>query len=104
MHENLKRHERINDIHGKRAETNPVDDAANITEEEVKAAFISGVVTNCKKLNVRKEPRTDAGIIAIIPVSAEVVVDVDGSVGDFYKICTVAGIEGFCVKSYIALK
>lgn len=104
MHENVKRHERMNNLCGKRADISPVDETASVTEDENKAAFISGIVANCQKLNVRKEPRIDAEIITIIPVSTEVVVDVDGSVGDFYKICTVAGIEGFCVKSYIALK
>lgn len=103
MPNNLRKDERENDPRGKRAETNPVDEAANITEEEIKAAFSSGVVVNCQKLNVRKEPRSDAEIAAVIPTGTEVVVEIDGSVGDFYKICTVAGIEGFCVKSYIAL-
>ena len=68
-----------------------------------KKATISGVVTDCVKLNVRKEPSPDAEVVAVIELLSEVAVDMDASSEGFYKICTAAGIEGYCMKKYIAL-
>lgn len=62
---------------------------------------IIGVVTECVKLNVRKEPAADAEILTTIPLGAEVQIDVFESTEDFYKVCTGAGVEGYCVKDYI---
>lgn len=93
-----------NKFHGRRAEIKPVDDAANISKEEIRASIVSGAVVDCLKLNVRKEPSIDAEVLAVIPADSEVVIDIDASVSEFYKICTVAGIEGFCMRKYIALK
>lgn len=86
---------------GLRAEMQPVDDSA--TTKAVKA-FTTGMVTECLKLNVRKEPSADGEVLAIIDALSEVKVDVDESTDDFYKVCTAAGIEGFCMRKYIALK
>lgn len=82
-----------------RADLNPVDEAVSIETETV-----SGVVTDCLRLNVRKEPSSDGEVLTIIDTLSEVVVDVASSSDEFYKICTAAGIEGFCMKKYIALR
>lgn len=60
-----------------------------------------GVVTDCVKLNVRKVPAADAEIITKIPLGTEVKIDILESTNDFYKVCTGAGIEGYCAKDYI---
>ena len=93
---------------GLRAECHPVDDAAPIEAKRAltattKKAMISGVVTDCVKLNVRKEPSPNAEVVAVIELLSEVAVDMDASSEGFYKICTAAGIEGYCMKKYIAL-
>lgn len=86
---------------GLRAATNPVDEAI---PAEVKKDLFSGVVTDCIKLNIRKAPVADAEILAVIELLSEVMVDMDNSTDEFYKVCTAAGIEGYCVKKYIALR
>lgn len=86
---------------GLRAATNPVNEAI---PAEVKKDLFSGVVTDCIKLNVRKAPVADSEILAVIMLLSEVMVDMDNSSDEFYKICTAAGIEGYCVKKYIALR
>lgn len=73
--------------------------APETTPEEVDTVI--GVVTECVKLNVRKEPVADAEILTTIPLGAEVQVDIFESTEDFYKVCTGAGVEGYCVKDYI---
>ncbi len=84
-----------------RTEGHPVDEAA--PAEETKN-FASGVVTDCLKLNVRKDPDGDADVLVVINALSEVTVDMDASTDEFYKVRTAAGIEGFCMKKYIALK
>ena len=70
-------------------------------EPTVEDKAVIGVVTNCVKLNVRKAPEADAEVLTTVPLAAEVQVDIEGSVNGFYKVCTGAGIEGYCAKDYI---
>lgn len=68
--------------------------------EDVKIGF----VTNCKKLNVREEPRTDADIVCEVDYQNELMIDENESTEEFYKVFTTAGIEGFCMKKFIAIR
>lgn len=63
-----------------------------------------GVVTDCLRLNVRKEPDADAEVVAIIDALSQVTVDLENSTELFCKVRTAAGIEGFCMKKYIQLR
>lgn len=80
-------------------ETAPVEPTAPAKRPDAIA-----VVTGCVKLNVRRRPRVDADIVTKIPVNSEVMVDLNGSTAQFYKVCTAAGIEGFCMKQYITIR
>ena len=62
------------------------------------------IVCNCKKLNVRENPKPKANVIMIINEDDEVTVYTDGSVGNYYSIRTESGIEGYCVKDYLKMK
>ena len=64
----------------------------------------SGVVTDCLKLNVRKKPSADAEVLVTIDALSKVMVDMAESTNDFFKVVTETGIEGFCMRKYIALK
>lgn len=68
-----------------------------------KDVAIIGVVCNCKKLNIRKEPDTDSEVIATIPIGTEVEIDPDKlfEIDDWFYVCTSAGIEGYCMAEYI---
>ena len=79
--------------------TTPVTPAPTVETEENDT--IIGIVVECAKLNVRKEPAADAEILTTIPKGSEVQVDIFESTEDFYKVCTGAGVEGYCVKDYI---
>ena len=74
-----------------------VDEDPEVEEDEI----IIGVVTECAKLNVRKEPSADAEVLTTILLGAEVKVDIFESTNGFYKVCTGAGVEGYCVEKYI---
>lgn len=63
-----------------------------------------GVVVNCIKLNVRKEPDKTSNIIQIIDALTEVRVITKDSTYNFYKVILPSGIEGYCMKKFIELK
>lgn len=77
---------------------------APVEESEESSEPVTAIVVGCAKLNVREEPSPRANVIAIIDASNEVVVCDSESFGNYYKICTAAGIEGYCVKDYLKLK
>lgn len=68
--------------------------------EDVKMGFI----TNCKKLNIREEPRTDATIVCEVDYQTKLMIDENESTEEFYKVFTAAGIEGFCMKNFITIQ
>lgn len=74
----------------------------NSTHENADCSL--GIVTDCRLLNVRKEANADSPIICVIPALSELMIDVDESTSDFYKVCTAAGVEGYCVRKYVAIK
>lgn len=66
--------------------------------------YLIGKVTGCDKLRVRVEPSTEAEVAKIIAKKTEVMISVEESTDDFYKICTESGLEGFCLKKFIAIQ
>lgn len=72
--------------------------------EEAKKIETIGVVTDCEKLNVRAAADPNADVVAVIPSLTEVVIDADASTSGFYRVCTAAGVEGFCMRKYIAVR
>lgn len=89
---------------------NAIEEAVVTADEEVvenangepsKPKTIIGSVTDCKLLNVRKEPNMTANILTIIE-EGETVRILDEANG-FYKVQTNNGIIGFCMWNYINL-
>lgn len=75
-----------------------------VEENEEAVEDVIGVVTDCLKLNIRKEPNKDSEVAAIVSCLDEVKIDLKASTDEWYAVCTVAGIEGFCMKKYIAVR
>lgn len=65
---------------------------------------VFGVVSNCKRLNIRKEPSKDSEILCDIIALTELEIDIDKSTDDWYKVFNADGIEGFCMKRFVELK
>ena len=77
-----------------------------IAEEEVskpKKQMI-GVVIDCSSLNIRAKSNINSEIIATVKAGTELLINEDESVNEWYKVCTEAGIEGFCMKKYISIR
>lgn len=77
-----------------------VNEVVEAPVEEPKVV-VTGVVSDCLRLNVRAEAKPDAEIVCTIDCDTEVIIDEDGSTDEFYKVCTAAGVEGFCMRKYI---
>ena len=63
-----------------------------------------GVVVNCLSLNIREKASADSNVIAEAKALDELKIDMTNSNDDWYAVCTVAGIEGFCMKKFIAVR
>ena len=77
--------------------------------EEIEAVIetkpiIQGIVDGCAKLNVRKQPVANAEVVCVIERNTKVMIDENESTDEFYKVCTVSGIEGFCVKRFVVIQ
>lgn len=84
-----------------------VEESEEITEADAEEKTVSetvGIVIECETLRVRKEPSLDGEILTTIHKGSQVVIDLDKSTKDFYKINYVAGVEGYCMKKFIAVK
>lgn len=89
------------------AEQIPVPAPETVDETPVSAPepepTVTGVVTGCGKLNIRKEPSTSAAILCEVANKSELIIDLDKSTDEWYSVCTPAGIEGFCMKQFVVL-
>jgi hypothetical protein len=63
-----------------------------------------GIVTDCLALSIREEPDSDGKVIGTVDALSELMIDEGASNEDFYKVCTEAGVEGFCSKRYVAVR
>lgn len=78
--------------------------AVNIIEEpELVIETITGIVTAKNGLNIRTKPVVANNLASEIPLpyKSEVIIDMDNSTKEFYKVCTASGLEGFCMKKFI---
>lgn len=73
-----------------------------VVEETVE--FATGVVVGCNSLNVRAMPDRKADVISIIMCDDEVQVNVTDNYDEWYHVFTATGLDGFCMKKYIAVK
>ena len=72
--------------------------------EEIETSIQYGVVTDCLKLNVRETPDKAANVLAIVNCLDELQVNLKDSTDDWYAVCTSSGIEGFCMKPFVAIR
>ena len=63
---------------------------------------LRGHVSDCKLLNVRKKPIKNAEVVSVIPVGTELIVE--SVMRNWYKVTTVSGIQGYCMKQFVTLE
>lgn len=70
-------------------------------DEEINT--IIGQVHGCTKLNIRKEPSKVSEIVAVVDRDDFLAIDFEQSNDDWYAVCTVAGISGYCMAAFVAV-
>ena len=65
---------------------------------------LTGKVIDCTCLNMRNANSIDAKIVAVIGAGSIVTINESKSTPDWYYVTNEDGVEGFCMKSYIAEK
>lgn len=70
--------------------------------EEPKSVF--GVVSGCSKLNIRKSPSPNGNVICAVDEKTELMIILEESTSEWYKVCNSAGLNGFCMKKYVTVK
>lgn len=78
-----------------------------IPVESDRPKTVIGVVTNCSKLNIRTKPTKVSkkpNVVCEVPSGAQLIVELRRGDGDWYKVRTADGAEGFCMKMYVTLK
>lgn len=86
------------------AEAEQVQEIVEESQEIEEAVPTVGFVDGCECLRVRKESNVDSEELCIINKASEVVIDLDNSTDDFYKVKTSEGVEGYCMKKFIIIK
>ena len=79
-----------------------------MVEETVKTVpipkTINGVVSNCTKLNIRKDPSVHAEILGVVDVDSEMKIDMDKSNDKWFYVSTAVGIDGYCMRDFVNAK
>ena len=79
-----------------------------MVEETVNTApipkTINGVVANCTKLNIRKEPSVHAEILGVVNVDSEMKIDMNKSNDKWFYVSTAVGIDGYCMRDFVNAK
>lgn len=88
----------------------PAEPAVEVkmVEETVKTVpipnTINGVVANCTKLNVRKDPSIHAEILGVVDVDSEMKINMDKSNDKWFYVSTAVGIDGYCMRDFVNAK
>lgn len=86
-----------------------VTDVLDETEKEEqknpsKPRYKTGFVTNCERLNIRKEPTVESDVETVIDKDTKIRVYEEESTDDFYRVSVKDSVVGFCMKKYIKIK
>lgn len=83
-------------------------DEVKMVEETVKTVpipkTINGVVANCTKLNIRKDPSINAEILGVVDVDSEMKIDMNKSNDKWFHVITAVGIDGYCMRDFVTAK
>lgn len=109
-----------NKVYDKKPEPIVVDEVADAAEEIVETVDaiaeaadevvepIYGVVCNCKKLRVRKNPKavSEVNVLCEIAENTKLIVDpasIDAD-NEWLSVCTETGVAGYCKKEYVRIE
>lgn len=80
------------------------DPEPTIPTPVIEPGICYGKVCKCKALNVREEADINSEKVCVLPAGSKVVVNNVDAAGDWFSICTEAGLEGYCLSEYISIE
>ena len=75
-----------------------------LSSEPTQNDIVEGIVSNCKKLNIRKVPKPGSDIVCVVDAGTLLLIDQKESNKDFYKVTTEAGAEGFTMCQFVTIE
>lgn len=91
--------------HGRKADVAVVDEI-NVSaskEESEMLTDVIGIVSDCKRLNVREQPDMKSQVLRVIDENTEVAIAPAFESDEWYCV-TVDDVSGYCMKKFIAIK
>lgn len=83
----------------------PIVDEVKLVVETVETVVlpetVTGIVVDCTKLNVRANPSSSANVVCILEAGSEIQINVAKSNNEWFSVCTVTGIEGYCMRKFV---
>ena len=68
---------------------------------------VTGIVVDCKKLNIRKAPKDGAEVVTIVDAGTKLTIcNIEKAIGDWYKVKIdngTSGFNGYCMKKFVKL-
>ena len=64
---------------------------------------IDGIVSGCKRLNVRKEASLTGEIVCEVAVGTTLMIDQSESTDEWFKVYAETGVEGYCMKNFVTI-
>lgn len=91
--------------YGREADVTVVDDinVSESKEESEMSIDVIGIVSGCKRLNVREQPDLNSNVLQILGENTEVVVATAFENDEWYCV-TIDDVSGYCMKKFIEIK
>jgi uncharacterized protein YgiM (DUF1202 family) len=80
-----------------------VEDPTPVEPEAEPATEIIGFVSNCERLNIRKESNINAKVVQVVDANNQLAINLEKSTDEWFHVCTEIGTEGFCMKKYVTV-
>ena len=101
---NYTKYSKNNEIKGTVVTPEVTPEGTVVTPEVTPEGTVTkGIITGCMKLYVRSEPTTESEPVTILDENSEVIVTLEESTDDFYKVTLPSGIDGYCMKKYMKI-
>ena len=82
-----------------------VEETVEVTEpSKEEPTYSNAYIVDCSSLNIRCAPSIDADIMCSVGSRTSLQVELAKSTDDWFKVCTPAGIDGYCMRKYVRIK
>lgn len=87
----------------KETDCESVEEAVETECKNDEVDTVTGIVTDCKMLNIRKTPSKDSDPVCTVDAGEFLTVNLNDSTATWYSVRTSSGVEGFCMKEFVSV-